>query len=283
MCLAKPLTARGRFYFIIWAAARTLATAGLSPPEGALVLLQLNPPGASAEPALKGDAVCVVPYPQSLRVLRAVALCEDTEGTGLFVEILLPRSAFDRIAENVGARRMETLSLKAGQGLGDTVLEHLGASLEEAFDPDLRADGQLIDDLGSTFLLHLAQSFGRLEAPPQTTRGGLATWQLRLARNRLDQNLEEDLALDQIAAECGLSISHFTRAFSVSTGVPPHRWLMHRRIDRAKGLILSADVSLAQIAATCGFADQSHFTRTFASLVGLPPARWRIAQEQVWT
>jgi transcriptional regulator GlxA family with amidase domain len=58
-------------------------------------------------------------------------------------------------------------------------------------------------------------------------------------------------------------------------GTSPYRWLLLQRVSRAKSLLRKADWSLADIAAACGFADQSHFTRVFTSIVGASPGAWR--------
>jgi AraC-like DNA-binding protein len=262
------------------ASVAALAQAGVPAPVAGVVLLQLQPPGTASELHLKNGAL-EVPYPESFKVLVALALNADGAGSESQVNVLLPRSAFDRIADHVGARRIDSLSLRPGDAADDVVLVHLGASLGSAIGPGISVERLLIDELASALTFHIAWRFGRMEAPKQTARGGLAPWQLSLSRKRLDQHLSGDLRLDEIAAECGLTTSYFTRAFSASTGVPPHRWLNHRRVERAKAMILSDNIPLAQIAHACGFSDQSHFTRVFSSLVGIPPARWRVVQEQV--
>ncbi len=91
----------------------------------------------------------------------------------------------------------------------------------------------------------------------------------------LSENLDGEVSVAALARECGLSLSYFTRAFRTSTGVPPHRWLMHRRIDKAKDLLRNPNQSLSDIALTCGFADQSHFTAAFTRIVGASPGAWR--------
>jgi AraC-like DNA-binding protein len=72
-----------------------------------------------------------------------------------------------------------------------------------------------------------------------------------------------------------LSVSHFSRAFAVSIGLPPHRWLLNRRVERAKSMLSNAAPTLSEVAIACGFADQSHFTRTFTREVGISPGAWR--------
>ena len=79
----------------------------------------------------------------------------------------------------------------------------------------------------------------------------------------------------QIASEFGLSVSHFSRAFRISTGQPPHQWLLRQRVEAAKQLMTVRDLALAEIAISAGFANQSHFTRVFSAVVGVSPAAWR--------
>jgi AraC-like DNA-binding protein len=73
----------------------------------------------------------------------------------------------------------------------------------------------------------------------------------------------------------GLSAHHFCRVFKQSTGLPPHRWQVRQRVEKAKVLMLDADLSLAEIAVATGFADQSHFTTVFRKATGSPPHAWR--------
>jgi AraC-like DNA-binding protein len=79
-----------------------------------------------------------------------------------------------------------------------------------------------------------------------------------------------------LAAVARLSVSHFSRAFRVSFGQPPHGYVMSRRIEKAKRLILSNEpMSLAQVALSCGLSDQAHLSRMFRNLVGESPTAWR--------
>jgi AraC-like DNA-binding protein len=112
---------------------------------------------------------------------------------------------------------------------------------------------------------------------PPVVVGGLTPLQLRRVRDSIDARLDQDITLAQLAGDCGLSTSHFARAFVRSTGTPPHRWLTQRRIERAKAL-MHTEASLAEIALMCGFSDQSHLTRVFAQTVGVTPGRWRGTQ-----
>ncbi len=95
------------------------------------------------------------------------------------------------------------------------------------------------------------------------------------AKELLAAHVAETLSIEDLAQACGLSRSHFGKAFKLSTGLTPHAWRQQYRIERAQALLLGERVDLAAIAALCGFADQSHFNRVFARLVGDTPGNWR--------
>jgi AraC-like DNA-binding protein len=116
----------------------------------------------------------------------------------------------------------------------------------------------------------------RATRPLQRRRScGLAPWQLHRAKETMRSDPSENLPISAIAKACKLSSSHFTRAFKVSTGVPPHRWLVEMRVESARELLLKSKAPLAEIAYTCGFADQSHMSRIFSRVMGMSPGAWR--------
>ena len=110
---------------------------------------------------------------------------------------------------------------------------------------------------------------------PHGPRRGLADWQLDLAKALVLRNLSADLSVSELASRCGLSRSHFARAFKISMGLPPHRWLMRCRVERSQELLERSSDDIAEIALRCGFADQSHLTRVFRAITGASPAAWR--------
>jgi transcriptional regulator GlxA family with amidase domain len=93
----------------------------------------------------------------------------------------------------------------------------------------------------------------------------------------LSDHLDGDVALAELAKECGLSPGRFTRAFKKSFGVPVRRYLLHRRVDAAKSLLLHSNESLLTVALEAGFTDQPAFNRSFREIVGTSPGQWRRA------
>ncbi|MGJ7505950.1 helix-turn-helix domain-containing protein [Variovorax sp. GT1P44] len=106
-------------------------------------------------------------------------------------------------------------------------------------------------------------------------RGGIAPSALQRVRAHIDQNLCEHIDVAQLAAMTGLSACHFSRAFKQSVGVPPHRYVLSRRVQAAAALVRSTDRPMSDIALEVGFSDQSHFTRVFTAHMGASPRRFR--------
>jgi AraC-like DNA-binding protein len=124
-------------------------------------------------------------------------------------------------------------------------------------------------------LAYVAQ-VGKVSQPVRATScSGLAPWQLRRAKEMLRTDLSNSPSLDYVATACKLSVSHFTRAFKASTGLPPHQWILAARIETAQTLLANSTMSLVEVADECGFADQSHFSRVFGRMAGASPGVWR--------
>lgn len=105
--------------------------------------------------------------------------------------------------------------------------------------------------------------------------GGLPRWQVRRVTDYIDANLGATLRTASLAATLGLSVSHFTRAFKHSVGVPPRVYVIRRRLAAACDAMVNSNTPLTTIAHAHGFCDQSHFTRTFHEAIGLSPHVWR--------
>ena len=161
-------------------------------------------------------------------------------------------------------------------GIHDPRIERVGLLLLE----ELRAGGLAgrlyAESLAAVLAVHLLRTHSSLARPSplRETSGGLSAWALRQTTAYIEDNLARDLTLAEIAGVVHLSPYHFARMFKRSTGYSPHRYLIARRVERAKELLTAGTLTVAQVAAAVGFADQSHFTRHFKALVGVTPKRF---------
>ncbi|HEY4361628.1 MAG TPA: AraC family transcriptional regulator [Bryobacteraceae bacterium] len=187
----------------------------------------------------------------------------------------LPRTALDAVASEAGAPRPGDLRHTPGVSVDDPVVRHLLSSLLPAMKDPQQANSLFLDHVALAMTAHLASHYAGMDTAPVILRGGLAPWQERRAKELMAASLNQELPLSRLAAECGLSVGHFARAFRRSVGVPPHRWFLSLRVERAKELLGARALSLADVAIFCGFADQSHLTRSFTAAVGVSPGTWR--------
>ncbi|MDQ1078114.1 helix-turn-helix domain-containing protein [Pseudoroseomonas cervicalis] len=119
-----------------------------------------------------------------------------------------------------------------------------------------------------------------IDAEPTSSPGGLAPWQVARITRHIDGHLAEPLSVAGLAALLGLSAGYFSRAFRASTAMPPHAYILARRLARARAMMLATPRGLSQIALDCGFCDQPHLTRRFRRAHGMSPAAWRRSQEE---
>ncbi len=123
--------------------------------------------------------------------------------------------------------------------------------------------------------MELLQPTARTPHRPLGTTGGLASWQIQRVDCFVDQHLDSPIRTPQLAKVLNLSVSHFSHAFKQTLGVAPLVYVARRRIESAREMMLASPSSLAEIALSHGFCDQSHFSRTFRRETGLTPQMWR--------
>jgi AraC family transcriptional regulator len=183
------------------------------------------------------------------------------------------QTALDEIADERGVARVNQLYCPPG-GVFDETVWHLGNALLPALERPHEIGALYAQHVMLAINTYFAQTFGGLRASRDSV-GALAPWQLRRATTMMTSLLDDDLSLKELAAQCGLSVSYFVRAFKATTGDSPHQWILRHRIACSKAMLAHGEATLVDIAASCGFADQSHFTRMFKSFVGTTPAVWR--------
>ena len=132
------------------------------------------------------------------------------------------------------------------------------------------------ESLANVLAVHLIRHVLAPRRPARRRDGALPRGRLRAVVEYIEEHLDAGLTLEQMAAVARLSPYHFARQFKAATGLPPHQYVIARRVERAKQLLQTGgDLSLAEVAARAGFSDQSQFSHHFKRLVGVTPGQFR--------
>jgi AraC family transcriptional regulator len=158
-------------------------------------------------------------------------------------------------------------------------LPHLRAAMW-AVDAELTAGGVggplAAESLANVLAVHLLRHVLSPRRLGRERSGSLPRGRLRAVEEYIEEHLDGCPTLAQLAAVVRLNPYHFARQFKAATGLPPHQYVILRRVERAKQLLQAGtDLSLAEVALRAGFSDQSQFSRHFKRLVGVTPGQFR--------
>jgi AraC family transcriptional regulator len=138
-----------------------------------------------------------------------------------------------------------------------------------------RSQSIYVDALGIALAHELMRVNDGGSTAARGLRGGLPSWQQKKLAQYIDAHLADEISLASLAREARLSPFHFSRAFKQSFGMPPHRYLTSRRIERAKALLAERTLSVTEIGLGVGFSETSSFTAAFRKLTGETPTEYR--------
>jgi len=135
-----------------------------------------------------------------------------------------------------------------------------------------------LESVGDVVCEHLEHFYPVRER--RRERRGLEPGKLSRVLALIDERLDISLGVEDLAAAAHLSPFHFGRMFCRSMGISPHAFITQRRIECAKNLLATSDISLAEIAKQVGYRNQAHFTRVFHQVSGTTPRRFRVANRR---
>ncbi|MET3495837.1 AraC family transcriptional regulator [Variovorax boronicumulans] len=197
---------------------------------------------------------------------------EEAPSTSIVVR--LAPSLLQRTADEMGLPA-ERARLDQRHQFRDAQIEHIAWAL----DAERRAgfaNGRLYtDSLGTALAVRLIA--GHQGETGRTPVQGLTRPQLRRVTEYIEAHLDGDLSLPALAAVAGLSASHLKTQFKRSTGLPVHAYVVYRRVDRARGLLVRGDMPASLVALESGFSHQSHMARCMRRVLGVTPGELRRA------
>jgi AraC family transcriptional regulator len=200
-------------------------------------------------------------------------LWSDLSG-GRFIPILQSRETYENLAsELVGGG---TIDLEPQDAFSDPLISQIAATMVDEIDGGF-ADAILADALNTALAVQITRRFVDRSVLALEPSNGLSRDRLKRVREYIETHLNDRLTLADLAGVACLSPYHFSRSFKQAVGVSPQRYVIRRRLERAKTLMRRTNEPLAEIAYRVGFSDQSHLTSIFRRETGLTPGRYRAA------
>ena len=204
----------------------------------------------------------------------------EPQGVESFI-MYLGSSFVQAIAEREGLHP-DAIELIGSVGGRDPRLEQIGLSLLSELENEDVLGGLYAESLATLLAVHLLRSHSSLgrSATRKIERepaGALPGPVLRRVTNYIEDNLAENLTLSEISGVAHMSPFHFSRVFKLATGLSPHRYVIGRRVERAKDLLINTNLPLHEVASLCGFSDQSHLAKHTRRLLGTSPRSLRLA------
>jgi AraC family transcriptional regulator len=223
--------------------------------------LQWKRKGSYRRTRMPQEALCILPAHQPLSMSWNVRI----EILSVSLEPLL----LQHTAHDLGLRG--TFEIGEHHTEPDTQISHICHALQAEQQTGYPAGCIFGESLATALAACLLQRYATRPSTP-TGAGNLSPRRWKKVRDFIEDNLEHNISLEDLACIAGLSPYHFSRCFKASTGTSPHQYIITRRVERARQLLSQKKLPLSQIAAQCGFADQSHLTRHIKRHLGVTPA-----------
>jgi AraC family transcriptional regulator len=212
------------------------------------------------------EGMCIMPFGQSM----SANWQNDFEH--LSVDFSQKHLAQMALEMNISAKIeiKEMLSAKR-----DLLVQQLGLAFLAEAEKEQTASRLFSESIAHTLMFHIIKNYTTADFQEKTFAGGLSGNKLRRVTEFINDNLEQDLTLSEIAQVAGLSHFHFARAFRKTTGITPQQYITTRRIEKAKELLSKSDLPIVEVGFQSGFKNQSHFTTLFRKFTSLTPKIWR--------
>lgn len=210
----------------------------------------------TADPFVGATTLVPPGYPASFELL----------GIARVLMMQLPWAVVRQFAEEDG-RDADNVELQPRLAFDDPVLARLLYAAASAVEGEPEPVGPIVQ--------RLITAHGAQLGSERPVTGGVSPAKLRRVRDLIEASLDKPPTLGKLAAEADLSLFHFAREFRRTTGLPPHRYILKRQLDRATMLLADRDLAIADIAAASGFAHASHLARHLRRRTGLSPDAFR--------
>ena len=198
-----------------------------------------------------------------------------TEGPIDFMHVYFTPATFDRFVGASFDRDPRNIELHDCLGVADPLIGSLATALIAELASDDGPQQAYLDDVMHLLLFQVLRRHSNAPSIGARNLYALPPYKLRRALDFIESQLAQPIGVGEIAAACGTSAFHFSRAFRHAMGRPPYAFLLERRVAKARDLLASSVTPLTQIAVECGFGGLSQFSRVFKQVAGVSPSAFR--------
>ena len=190
-----------------------------------------------------------------------------------FMAIALDPTDFDKtVDESTNSNLIEIIP---HWKISDPLIFGIGWALKTELESGGLNGTLYVDALKNTLSMHILHRYCAQKPHLRDFEGGLEPGKLQIVINYINDYLNRNLYLTELANLVQISPYYFSRLFKKLTGTTPHQYVTQCRIEKAKELLKMRDLSIAYISQQVGFNDQSHFSKTFCKIVGVTPKKYR--------
>ena len=196
-------------------------------------------------------------------------------GNGDFVVVHLAPALVQDVADEWSGGRVRSIELAHEFCTRDPKLERLALALCDEYRTEDVASGVCAEALARQLAVQLLRGYWKAGTVVDPPADGLSRKALARAIEYIEANLADDLTIHDVATALSMSAGRFAHAFRNSMVLAPHRYIVERRVELAKRLLLETDLPIAILATRAGFSTHAHFCVTFHRIVGTTPTRYR--------
>ncbi|MBF2075215.1 MAG: helix-turn-helix transcriptional regulator [Synechococcales cyanobacterium C42_A2020_086] len=197
------------------------------------------------------------------------------QGDDHYLHIRIASQFVRRVAEEALALDPDSLELRPEFRTRDPQIESIGLLLLAELQQPQLGSRLYVESLANAFAVHLLRHYAVSPFRPPRAAGELLQHQLLQVLDFIQEHLEQEIKLADLAALVGVSPFHFSHLFKQTTGFSPYQYLLQQRIERAKQLLKQTNYSIMEIALLCGFNSHSHLSKQFRQRMGMSPKAYR--------
>ena len=192
-----------------------------------------------------------------------------------YLQIRLAAEFIQNLARESLAVKADSLELRSEYRTRDPQIEAIAMLLLAELNQPATGSKLYVESLTNLLAVHLLRQYTATNLQLPSYEGGLPERQLLQVLDYINDHLEQEIRLANLAQLLDMSQFHFSHLFKQSIGVAPYQYLLQQRVERAKQLLKQTDQSIMNIALLCGFNSHSHLSKQFRQLTGMTPKNYR--------